>query len=125
MEKENKKKPECFSSKRKAIILKKISSFTGHGCPQIFFAESLYGKIIWFLLVVLFSSLITMYIYDLVSEFFQYDVISNIKIIHKNKLTFPAVVFCSWYSSVPITEAIVFCTFNQVDCESSQVEFEC
>jgi len=104
--------------------LKKISSFTGHGFPQIFSAESLYAKIIWFLLVVLFFSLNTMYIYDSVSGYFQYDVISNIKIIQKNELTFPAIVFCSWYSSVPITEAIVFCTFNQVDCESSQVEFE-
>jgi hypothetical protein len=106
------------------VVLKAIDSWTGHGIPNIFSAETLFAKVAWSVVLVLFFIPCCYYIYNSIAGFFEYDVISNIKILKQAELTFPAVVFCGWYSDESIADSIVSCTFNNEDCQSNQIEFE-
>ncbi len=71
-----------------------------------------------------------LHIYNSKAGFFEYDVISNIKILKQAELTFPAVVFCGWYSDDSIADSIVSSTFKDCqsfkdeDCQSNKIEFE-
>jgi len=115
---------ERLSDKIKNMVLKAIDSFTGHGASNIVSAETIFTKIVWSVVLVFFFILCCFYLSNSTTGFFQFDVISNIKIYDKEELTFPAVVFCGWYSSDSIADSIVYCTFNNEDCKSKQIEFE-
>jgi hypothetical protein len=106
------------------VVLKAIDSWTGHGIPNIFSAETLFAKVAWSVVLVFFVIPCCYYIYNSIASFFEYDVISNIKILKQAELTFPAVVFCGWYSDDSIANSIVYCTFNNEDCQSNKIEFE-
>jgi len=115
---------ERLSARVKNMVLKAIDSWTGHGIPNIFSAETLFAKVAWSVVLVLFFIPCCYYIYNSIAGFFEYDVISNIKIYNQAELTFPAVVFCGWYSDDSIADSIVSCTFNNEDCQSNKIEFE-
>ncbi len=53
------------------------------------------------------------------SDYLSFDTITNLKSQTHDEMTFPAVVFCGWYSEFPIDTAIVYCKFMQRDCQLS------
>ncbi len=57
-------------------------------------------------------------------EFFEYKVISNIKVVDVPTLTFPAIILCNWRKEWKIEDRIVFCVFNRQDCLSLIIDFE-
>ena len=106
------------------MVLNAINLFTGHGLSNIVSAETFFAKITWSVFLLLFFISCCIYIYNSFTGYLAFDVISNIKILDKTELTFPAIVFCGWYSDNSIADSIVFCTFNKQDCQSNKINFE-
>ncbi len=104
--------------------MKAIDSFTGHGVSNIVLADTIFAKFAWSVVLVLFVIPCCYYIYNSITSFFEFDVISNIKIYNQAELTFPAIVICGWFSDDSIADSIVYCTFNNEDCKSKQIEFK-
>ncbi len=104
--------------------MKAIDSFTGHGVSNIVLADTIFAKFAWSVVLVLFVIPCCYYIYNSISSFFEFDVISNIKIYNQAELIFPAIIFCGWFSDVSIVDSIVYCTFNKQECQSKQIVFE-
>jgi len=106
------------------VALKAIDSFTGHGLSNIVFADTIFAKVAWSVVLILFIIPCCYYLNNSITGFFEFDVISNIKIFNQAELTFPAVVFCGWHSDDSIADSIVYCKFNNEDCTSKQIAFE-
>ncbi len=106
------------------MIANWIDRFTGHGAINIYLAKSIFGKIFWSFFLIVFTALCVYYIYNSFYGFFEFEVISNIQIFNEPELTFPAIIICSWYSDVPIKNIIVYCTFNNKQCLSNNIELE-
>jgi len=106
------------------VIANWIDRFTGHGAINIYLAKSISGKIIWSLFLLLFIILNNYYMYNSLAEFFRYEVISNIKVLNEPELTFPALIICTWYSDVQIKNIIIYCSFNNKQCLSNNIELE-
>jgi hypothetical protein len=115
---------DTLSTRVKKVALEAIDSFTGHGVSNIVLAETRSAKVAWSVVLVLFFIPCCYYLNNSIAGFFQYDVISNIKIYNQAELSFPAIVICGWFSDDSIVDSIVYCTFNKQDCRSEQIEFE-
>jgi len=113
-----------MSTRIKSTVIKAIDTFTGHGVINIYLAKSLFGKIIWSLFLLIFFLFNGYYMYISIAEFSEYQVISSTKVFDVPELTFPAVIFCSWFSNNSIKDMIVYCTFNRQNCLSNKIDFE-
>jgi len=51
-------------------------------------------KIVWFIFTVILLTLSIKYVIGNISNYFNYEVVTNINIIQENKSQFPAVSFC-------------------------------
>jgi len=115
---------KSLSTRIKSTVTNAIDTFTGHGVINICRAESIFGKIIWSLFLLIFFLLNGYYMYNTLAEFSEYQVISSIKVYNEHVLTFPAVIFCSWFSNNSIKDMIVYCAFNRQSCVSNNIELE-
>lgn len=98
---------------------------TSHGLPRIVEAEMLYQKILWTICLLASIALCSFMIVKTVSEYLQYDVITSIRIMSQEELTFPQVSVCVYDTTVSsATEedfVILDCTFRYIDCNSLSI----
>jgi hypothetical protein len=83
-------------------------------------------RLIWFISVVLLFYPVILQSSDLILDYFNHDVISNINIYDESESEFPAVSFCITMENnktIPsLNESMIYCNFNQLDCDSNQFE---
>ena len=83
-------------------------------------------RLIWFISVVLLLYPVTFQSSELISDYFNHDVISNINIYDESESEFPAVSFCITMENnetIPsLNASMIECRFNQLDCYSNQFE---
>ena len=60
-----------------------------------------------------------MFIINSLSSYFSYDIVSNTRIIYKNKLVFPSLTLCRVYNGSAIFDNanVINCTFNLKSCD--------
>jgi hypothetical protein len=83
-------------------------------------------RLIWLISVVVLFYPVTLQSSDLILDYFNHDVISNINLYDESESEFPAVSFCITdenNDTIPsLNEFMLFCNFNQLDCDSNQFE---
>jgi hypothetical protein len=77
------------------FLLKEWSLLSTFHCyPKIFQTKSIYAKLIWSLIFVLFSCLTFWLVVKGIVEYFEFDVVTKIRVISPQSITFPTVTIC-------------------------------
>ena len=114
---EPKKKINAEISPLKLLFLKSVTAYSGHGITNIFNNTNILRSFTWAFIFLLCFSGCCYYVVSTLSNFFAYDIISNVRDHDAERLLFPAVIFCNWYNDRPILQSIFFCEFNQHECQ--------
>ena len=84
-------------------------------------------KIVWFIFTVILMTLSIKYVIGNVSNYYNYEVVTNINVIQENKSQFPAVSFCfhsadsEKLSEIKLmNKSIVYCKFELRNCNCSR-----
>ncbi len=118
-------KDYCHDSKSvKETLLRSAKKFSGHGISHIALARSNFARASWLIVICFSFAFCCYYIINSFTDFFAYDIISNIRVINDQEITFPAVIFCGWYSGFAIDTAVFQCQFQQKDCQEYGINFE-
>jgi len=89
-----------------------LSESTAYGFSKILKSKRLFFKIFW-LAFILFGSIASIYfIFNAIQNYFKYEVIPKIEIIHENKISLPTITFCNNDKSFN-KDLIDFCSFNK------------
>jgi len=91
-------------------------TFTGHGLSNLYFASSRLERFFWILFILTSVLFCSYYIFNSFTDFFAFDVISNIRVQYELNLVFPSFIICAWGSKFPIDTAIFECKFNGKTC---------
>ena len=109
----------------KSVLLKTAENFSGHGIPNLVSAKTKLARFAWLSVIVVFAAFCSFYIVNSLTDFFSYEVVSSIRVIHKKEMIFPSVVMCGWESDYQIDEGIFHCKFNNQDCQSKFNNQDC
>ena len=102
---------------------KLVTNSSVFGLPRIFQTENILVKIIW-LVMILFSSSCGLYVIGKnITDFFQYDVSTQIKLIKSETMTFPSIVICDNIAVPNITNKIDSQRFKESELSLSR-DFE-
>ena len=72
-----------------------LGESTAYGLSKIFKSKRLFFKIFW-LAFILFGSIASIYfIFNAIQNYFKYEVIPKIEIIHENTISLPTITFCN------------------------------
>lgn len=71
-----------------------IQNSSIHGLSNIFLSKRKFNKFSWLMLFIVFSILVIIFVKNAISHYFNFEVITEIKVITKNELEFPAITFC-------------------------------
>ncbi len=85
---------KSISSQLKEIIREWSLSCTFHCYPKLFHYRNNFLRIVWFLLFVLFTAFPGVLVYSSLLDYFEYDVVSKIRVINVDHLEFPTVTIC-------------------------------
>lgn len=50
------------------------------------------------------------------------EILTTIATNHPKSMTFPAIIFCSWDSEIPLANAIVLCNFDGENCKNESIK---
>ena len=67
---------------------------TFHCYPKIFQYENKIAKVVWSLVFILFSAATSFLVATSVNDFFEYRVVSTIRLVDERPILFPAVTIC-------------------------------
>jgi len=116
-------KPTPTPTRRQVIkALFTNAEFSSHGIAHVLNASNLVSRLTWLLVLVTFFTCCSIQVFDNLSSYFSYQVISNVRIHDTRQLTFPAFIVCTWESELAIDKAIFHCTFNNNLCHSDLFE---
>ncbi len=82
-----------FRKNLKTLLVDRALLSTFHCYPKIFQTKNLYAKLIWSLLFILFNCLTFLFVKG-VLDFLEYDVVTKIRVISQQSITFPIVTIC-------------------------------
>ena len=83
-----------FRKNLKTLLVDRALLSTFHCYPKIFQTKNLYAKLTWSLLFILFSCLTFWFVVKGVLDFLEYDVVTKIRVISQQSITFPTVTIC-------------------------------
>ena len=90
-----------------------VLSTTCHGIPDLFRTDRTLLKIIWIIFLIVSTGACGWMITKSVTDYFEYDVITKIKIIQENEMVLPAVTLCvNRYN-----ETILYKEINLMHCK--------
>ncbi len=98
------------------------------GLPLLFKIKQLIVKIFWLLSLILLMGLSIRYVTESIQSYFDYEVITNIKVIRELTPQFPAISFCVNFTQrsnstiSDLKEFIINCTFEQNPFNSTDFE---
>lgn len=95
-------------------------SFTGHGFSKLARAKSQMEKIFWSSIILSSFTLCLFFIITTLQQFFDFEVVTNIRLKHTGELEFPAVTFCT--NNNLTKENMLDCKFNNIKCKNSDLE---
>ena len=101
IKKNNKIKTDAIKKKsiNKAEFYRKFkdlaSSSTIHGIPNILRSSSVFIKILWSFFFLLSSGLCSYMVFLSVSNYFEYDVVTKVRIVDQAPILFPTVLICN------------------------------
>ena len=100
----------------KETVTKFLSECQTHGLSNMYRSEHKPFKLMWFILFLVGSAGTAYFIYKSISDYLEYDTITNIDVYHEQPAPFPAVSICSrqFYNFSNFTE-ITYCSFNYED----------
>lgn len=100
-----------ISSPIKSMVVSFVLSFTGHGFSKLITSKNSIVKAIWAFFILIGMAATMYYITMTVEEYFEYNVITNIKTIYPQSITFPAITLCP-----ALTERldIIHCQFELI-----------
>lgn len=90
-----KKKLDLKLKKIKVIFLEKSLHSTAQCYPKIFETKNLFARFLWSLIFLLFSGFTSYLILRELLGYFDYSVVSTIKIVHQIPAPFPAIQICN------------------------------
>jgi len=73
-------------------------------------------RCIWLTAIVLSSIGCFVAVSFSVSDFFAYDVLTNLQTVQSSELKFPVFIICAWDTDLDIENRIIFCEFNHQSC---------
>ena len=100
------------------IEIKKIANelllvTTVHGLPNILRAEYKFLKLAWTLMLIVSIAVCVYFVNRSVSDYFDYDIVTNINLIYEHEVEFPTISFCSETGfQQPIEKIITSCNFD-------------
>lgn len=71
-----------------------VQSSSIHGLSNIFLSKRKLNKLAWLLLFIIFSILAIVFFKNAIKDYLKFQVQTDIKVIPKNQLEFPAITFC-------------------------------
>lgn len=108
-----------------SILIEIIQSSTFHGLPNIFSTNRKFIRIAWILSLTTSICLNVFFIYNQVSSYYEYDIVTKIDEIYEEESELPAVSICIDHGfRKPIEKMIVTCSTNQNStCQKRPEEF--
>jgi len=107
-------------------ILKKLRenllNSTAHGVPNIISSEKLIFKLMWSFFLVASTGGCVFFNRNSVLEFFNFDVVSQIKVVDEINSQFPTISFCSDYP-FDLMNSIVVCLLKKENCFDKKNHF--
>lgn len=101
-----------------------LVSTTAHGIPKIVQSKNIIIKLMWIICTILSICACAYFLFKSLTNYFNYEVVTNINIYREEKSDFPTVSFCIESPKENILDKILFdCRFNQLKCSSSDFEF--
>ena len=86
-----------MSLKKEIIDLTKetLESSSIHAIPNITKSKFILIKIVWFIFFLISSTACAFFIYRSVTDYFNYDVVTNVKVKYQSEIKFPVVGICN------------------------------
>jgi hypothetical protein len=114
---------------KKELIKNKITELalvsTSHGLPSVFRVERNFLKITWLFLFIGGCVISILLVKQSIIDYLNYSVVTNINEIYEMPIEYPKISFInSKYPklNLPLEKKIVRCTFNIINCNSSDFE---
>ena len=79
-----------------------MSNFSGHGFNRIASSATNAGRVIWSLLTVVSTIFCLFFLLTSCQQYFDFSVVTTIKVNKLNEITFPAITFCNWLENVTL-----------------------
>ncbi len=78
----------------------------------------------WAVFIIISIIFCAIFVYNSVADFLEYDVVTKVRIIHSDNLTFPAITICHFdeFFNRSINEVIKNCHFANSRCDASDFE---
>lgn len=102
-----------------------LSNSTIHGLPNIFKAPNLIRKILWMLLILIFSSFGIYMIIINILDYLEYDVTTKIVVVKEYPTQFPTITFYNlknYKLNYSLDDILINCNFNDDFCKSTDFE---
>ena len=120
-----------LSNNIKNEVIHLAKSSTAYVVPHLLNSQRLFNRIFWIIFLVTSMGLSCFYVYSGITEFLQFNVVTNIKTEYDQPTEFPTVTFCSWtqnfFNDHVLTEIIHSDSrfgYEKVDTESIKNSFE-
>ena len=97
----------------------KLLSFTVHGVPNLVNSKSKIARLIWFIFITISVGGCLYLISSSIIAFRNYDIITNIKVLFKSELDFPAVTFCPYELQDPKNLILLSMKFEETELNIS------
>ena len=97
-----------------------LESSSIHAIPNITRNRFYTVKMLWVICFLASSGICAWFIYNSITDYLNYDVVTNIEINYLNKIRFPIISICNINSNMlpaNLNETIISCKFNFLDCD--------
>ena len=112
------KKKMNSKTKQKAIVLivrDKLLATTAHGIANVISTENMLVKLMWLISIAISTLACAYFNRNTVLDYFSFDVVTQIDIIHETSALFPTISFCSAYP-FQVPRDLVVCTIKNENC---------
>jgi hypothetical protein len=121
----SKRKKITKISKLKRNITDILSHSSAHGLNRIFNTKRTLFKIMWLYFFVCSASCGIYMVTNSIMEYFKYEVVTQVKVVHEAPTQFPTVTFYNLKNHqehFKLQDILLQCTFNSKNCDDSDFE---
>lgn len=111
----------------KEALFEIISTSTSHGLPNIVRSRRIFHKLLWLVSTALSCAFCAKFIYDGVSNYFDFPVVTVIETIYEQPTLFPSISICTTdrsFTDGDLSSKMVECKFNyDTDCLTNPYKY--